>query len=167
MERILTDNEKNKINQICKSKITLATSYISIIKIIAPIFTILFFLFLYLQISLGSVWIYIALSILISIIEIIELSNVQKPYLSIKDNNYICFESEMISCRKTSVLTSTKHRAYFYYILVNIKGEVKEIKYLGKDFDFLRIGESMLILQFENRKKEQEYVCFSNKEIHS
>ena len=54
-----------------------------------------------------------------------------------------------------------------YYVTVNIEGEVKEIEYRGKEFDYLTIGEEMIIIEFKNRKKETEYICFSNKELNT
>lgn len=180
MGRPLTYNERNKINQICKSEMTLATAYGNFAKIIAPIFTIAIFLFLYFEISLGSIWIYLGIGILVSISEIVGITNIQTPYFAIKDNNCLCIEEKMISSRKVlrvdpqnlipqSALEKTVRpgevRYYNYYVRVNIDGEVKEIEYKGKEFDYLVIGEPMLIIQFKNRKKETEYICFSNKEI--
>ena len=165
MERELTSNEINKINQICELEIGLATKYCNFAKIIAPIFTISIFLFLYFEIAWGPIWIYLGVGVLIAIIEIIAITNIQTPCLAINDNNCLCFESKMISSRIVSSLTSQKLTAHFYYIRINVNGEVKEVEYRGKEFDYLSIGEPMLIIQYENKKKEKEYICFSKKEI--
>ena len=180
MERALTYNEKNKINEICKIEMTIATAYGNIAKIIAPIFTISFFLFLYFEIAWGSIGIYLGIGFLLSIVEIIGITKIQTPYFAIKDNNCSCIETKMLSKRKVlikdpqnliphSVLEKTVRpgevRYYNYYATVNIEGKVKEVEYRGKEFDYLTIGEEMLIIQFKNIKKNIEYICFSNKKI--
>lgn len=158
MGRALTYNEKNKINQICKSQMALAITYGNVAKIISPIVTISVFLFLYFDMSLGYIWIYLGIGILLSIIEIIEITKIQLPYLAIKNDNCACIESKMLSNRLAS-------RSYSYYVTVNIEGEVKEIEYKGQEFDYLTIGEEMLIIQFKGIKKDIQYICFSKKEI--
>jgi len=180
MERALTYNEKNKINQICKTENSIVISYGNIAKIIAPIFTILFFLFLYFEISWGSFYVYIGIGILLSIVEITGITYVQTPYLAIKNDNCSCIETKMLSKQKVlrkdhrnliphSVLEKTVRpgevRYYNYYVDVNIEGKVKKVEYRGKEFECLNVGEEMLIIQFINRKKDNRYICFSYKEI--
>jgi len=171
MERELTYKEKNKINEMCNTEMTLAVSYGNIAKIIAPIFTILIFLFLYFEISWGSIWIYLGIGILLAIIEIFELSKLQAPFISLKNNDCSCIESPMLSSRRkirraadfvNNIEIPGEVRHYNYYVTVKIAEEIKEIQYKGNSFNFLTIGEQMLIV---HSKKNNSYICFSNKEI--
>lgn len=182
MERELTFNEKNRINEICKSNMTLAILFGNIAKIMAPLFTIALFLFLYFEISWGSIWIYIGIAIFLSIIELRGIADMQAPYVSINTKDCSCIEAEMLSNRRALIVSSQnlipRHvlekmvlpgetRHYSYYVTVNIAGEVKEIKYIGKEFDYLKIGEKILVIKYKNRKKDIEYVCLSNKEVNA
>lgn len=71
----------------------------------------------------------------------------------------------MLSNRKVLIPDSCEVSNYHYYVTVNIEGEVKEVEYIGNEFDYLTIDEEMLIIHFKNIKKEIEYICFSNKEV--
>lgn len=140
----------------------------------------IFFVYLYFEISYEPIWIYIIIGLLISIVQNIGISKIQTPYYAIKGNNCMVIEAPMISNRKIlmvesenliphSVLEKTVRpgdvRHYNYYVRVNIDGKIMEIEYKGKEFDYLAIGDEMLIIEFKNGKKEVEYMYFSNREI--
>lgn len=172
MERSLTEKELEKINELCETEIWLLTKYANLAKVLSPITTVVVFLVLYFDVSLGSIWIYLGISLILSIIEVIIISKYQKPWLRIKSNDCLAIETKMVSNRKSIIGSSNKVktfpgdvRHYRYFVTVEIEGKLKEIEYRGKEFDYLKIGEEMLVIKGKDLKNVDEYICFSKKEI--
>lgn len=171
MKRKLTEKEKNNIVEMCKTEIGLLGNYANIIKIILPIITILLFLFLYSQIKFGNIIIYIIIALILSIIEITQISKLQSPFTNILNDKYICFESKMINSRKVrpkksdyGINNDTVYTLYWYYITASIDGENKEIEYKGKEFDRLKLGDNLIVIEYYTFKKKN-YICFSYDEL--
>ena len=170
MERLLTDKEKIKIDEICKTKNNILESYASIIKIAVPILSIVLFVFLYSQIKLGTNWIYIGIAIIISIIIILEINKLQSPFKAIQKNNCMCIETTMNGSRKLllnesdySIRRNDIRVGYEYYIIANINDKSLEIEYMGNNFDRISIGEKIVAIKYNKNK----YVCFSYDEINN
>ena len=100
MKRKLTKQEINNIKKLRETEIFLLGTYANIVKIILPIITILIFIFLYSEIKLGNIIIYIIIALILSIIETTQISKLQLPFQNILKDNYLCFESIMINNRK-------------------------------------------------------------------
>jgi len=171
MKRKLTEKEKNNIIKMCKSEIGLLGNYANVIKTILSFITILLFLFFYNQIKFGNVIFYIIVALILSIIEIIQISKLQSPFTNILNDKYICFEGEMIGSRKLrptksdyGVNNDTVYTLYWYYVIANIDGENNEIEYKGKDFDRLKLGDTLIVVEYDTFKKKK-YICFSYDEL--
>lgn len=164
MERRLTDFELNNIKAISQSAIEIIIKYGNIAKIIAPIFTIAFFIYLSYEISLGSFWGYIAIGIIFSILEIAEVTKLQKPYNAIINDECTCMETKLLSKERKSIRGSQIN--YRYYATVCIEQENKKVEYKGNEYEYINVGEEMIVIKLKVGTKKYDYICFSKKEIH-
>lgn len=64
------------------------------------------------------------------------------------------------------VNNDTVYTLYWYYINVNINGNNKEIEYKGKEFDRLKLGDKLIIIEY-NTFKKKNYICFSYSELNN
>jgi predicted nucleotidyltransferase len=53
---------------------------------------------------------------------------------------------------------------YTYYITVNIDGKDKEIEYNGKNFNNIKLGNKIVLIEYMFLNK-QAYLCYSYDEI--
>lgn len=162
--RYLRDCEKNNIYNIEKIGGIFAkylNSFVKVIIFIIIIDTVLMFVLFKNHFDIKTSIIIAGLYSIVAIALFVILYLGNKVFIDIEKNKIDCLDANILNKREDLDKVNNTNT---YYITVNIDGKDIEIEYNGKDFNNLKSGDKIVLIEYMFLNKKS-YLCYSYNEI--